>query len=124
MDKWLTWGFVHQCGQPIGGPPTGQVWTICHHSDPLCGRVSVATASAVAIVGGDSMAHIFIAGRARAPQQQQIDTYKPQTHLARMTHFKWTKKANFGLLESLRKVWLPRRPCSKSRHGPLNSNQM
>lgn len=77
MDKWLTWGFVHQCGRPIGGPPTGQVWTICHHSGPLCGRVSVATASAVAIVRGDSMAHIFIAGRAQAPQQQQIDTYKP-----------------------------------------------
>lgn len=57
-DKWLTWGFVHQT---IGGPATGQVWTICHHSRPLCGRFSVATASAVAIVCQDSMAHIFIA---------------------------------------------------------------
>lgn len=91
-DKWLTWGFVHQCSQPIGGPPTGQVWTICHHSEPLCGRVSVATASAVAIVCRDSVAHIFIAGLVWAPQQKQIDTYKPKPHLARMTHFKWTKK--------------------------------
>lgn len=91
-DKWPTWGIVCQSSQPIGGPPTGQVWTICHHSDPLCGRVSVATASAVVIVRRDSMAHIFIAGLVWAPQQKQIDTYKPQPHLARMTHFKWTKK--------------------------------
>lgn len=34
----------------IRGLLTRQVGTICHHSWPLCGRVSVATASAVAIV--------------------------------------------------------------------------
>lgn len=35
-------------------------------------------------------------GASAGPQQKQIDTYKPQTHLARMTHFKWTKKGHFA----------------------------
>lgn len=116
-DKWLTWGFVHQCGQPIGGPPTGQVWTICHHSGPLCGRVSVATASAVAIVHRDSMAHIFMAGLARAPQQKQIDTYKPQTHLARMTHFKWTKKDILACWKAWEKFGCHGDPAVKAAMG-------
>lgn len=101
-------GFVLQCSRPFGGPPTGQVWAICHHSNPLCGRVSGATTSAVDIVCGDSMAHIFIAGLVWTPQQKQIDTYKPPGHLARMTHFKWTEKGHFSLVKILRKAWLPR----------------
>lgn len=76
----------------IGVHALGQVRTICHHSSPLCGRVSAATASAVAIVCPNSMVHIFIAGLLRPGQQKQIDTYTPRPHLARMTHFEWTKK--------------------------------
>lgn len=64
----------------IGGLLTRQVGTICHHSWALCGRVSVATASAVAIVWLDSIAHIFIAGLLQALQQKQIDTYKLRPH--------------------------------------------
>ena len=50
----------------------GQVWTICHHSRPLCGRFSVATASAGAIVCWDSIAHIFIAGLLLAPNRNKL----------------------------------------------------
>lgn len=89
------WGFVHQCSRSIGGPPTGQVWTICHHSNPLCGRVSGATASAVAIVCRDSMAHIFIAGLVVALQQKQIDTYKPPVPFGSHDTFQMDRKRTF-----------------------------
>lgn len=94
----------------IGGLLTRQVETICHHSWALCGRVSVATASAVAIVWLDSIAHIFIAGLLQALQQKQIDTYKLLPHWDHMTHLKLTKKEHFGLLKILRKDWFPWRP--------------
>lgn len=72
----------------IGGLLTRQVETICHHSLALCGRVSVATASAVAIVWLDSIAHIFIAELLQALQQKQIDTYKLLPQWDHMTHLK------------------------------------
>lgn len=108
----------------VGGPWAGQVGTICHHSRPLCGRVSVATASAGAIVPGDSIAHIFIARLLLAPQQKQIDTYKPQPHLAHMTHFRRDKKRTFWPVENLEKSLVAMETGRPARHGPLNSNQM
>lgn len=102
-DKWLTEGFVCQCSRPIGGPATGQVRTICHHSDPLCGRVSVATASAAAIVHRNSMAHIFIAGPAWASQQKQIDTYKLPAPFGSHDTFQMDKKGTFYSAKNLEK---------------------
>lgn len=71
-DKWLTLGFCPAYTVSLLGLRTGQVSTICHHSEPLCGRVSVATASAVAIVCRNSMAHIFIAGLLRARNRNKL----------------------------------------------------
>lgn len=111
-------------GWLLGVCRLGQVRTICHHSKPLCGRVSVATSSAVAIVRQGSMAHIFIAGLLRVSKQKQIDTYKLYSQWAHMTHFEQTKKNISPCWKSWEKIGLHGDKVPQCWCGPLNSNQM
>ena len=115
-DKRLTGGFGPSMQWVVRGSGPGQVGTICHHSGPLCRPVSGATASAGPIERGTQWSIYSLRGcYGRATETNwYIQALAP---FGSHDTSPMDKKGHFGLLEILRKDWLPWRWGSKAPTG-------